>query len=104
MRPYKMAYIRELLKQVPHFFVSYLAGLQVEMTNPKCLTQAIPEIAELNERLKYLEEEVSMHEILSQKSKIEKIFNKLKNIKQIKIDCEKKTSRPPAKKKPVLKF
>lgn len=93
MRSYKMAYIREFQKQVPHIFISYLAGLQTEMPDAHCLNNAIPEIAAFNQRLKYLEEEITIHELLSQKKKIDKIFNRLKNLKAIAADCVKKNQK-----------
>lgn len=93
MRSYKMAYIREFQKQVPHLFINYLAGIQTEMPNAHCLTKAIPEIASFNERLKYLEGEISIHDLLSQKKKIEAIFTKLLRLKKIKEDCEKKIEK-----------
>jgi hypothetical protein len=99
MRPYKMSYIREFQKQIPHFFISYLAGLQAEMPDAFCLTNAIPEIAAFNERLKYLEEEISIHEILSQKNKIESIFTKLLNLKAITANCKKMKLKNAPKKK-----
>jgi hypothetical protein len=104
MRSYKMAYIREFQKQVPHFLISYLAGVQAEMPDAHCLTNAIPEIAAFNERLKYLEEEITIHEILSQKSKINAIFTKLLNIKAISENCQRKSlkSKRGAKKKPSV--
>lgn len=89
MRSYKMAFIREFQKQVPHFFISYLAGLQEEMPDAQCLTKAIPEITAFNQRLKYLEEEITVHDLLSQKKQIDRIFTKLKNIKTIASNCEK---------------
>lgn len=104
MRSYKMAYIKEFQKQVPHIFINYLAGIQADMPNPHCLERAIPEIAVLNERLKYLEDEIPIHEVLGQKKKLENIFNKLINIKSIKIDCEKNPLGTGAKKKAVIKF
>jgi hypothetical protein len=103
LRPYKMAYIREFQKQVPHFFVSYLAGVQAEMPVAKCLENAIPEITKMNERLKYLEEEISMHKILSDKNKIEIIFKKLLKIKDITENCGKPSKSSP-KKKTIPKF
>lgn len=98
MRSYKMAFIREFQKQVPHFFVSYLAGLQEEMPDAHCLTNAIPEITAFNQRLKYLEEEITVHDLLSQKKKIDKIFTKLKNIKSIASSCEKAAKKRQKKK------
>ncbi len=88
MRPFKMAYINEFQKQVPRFFIQYISGLQSEMATPHCLAQAVPEIAEFNERLKYLEEEMSTHEVLKDKKRIERIFIKLQNLNAIKDHCE----------------
>jgi hypothetical protein len=74
------------------------------MPDAHCLTNAIPEIAAFNERLKYLEEEITIHEILSQKSKINAIFTKLLNIKAISENCQRKSlkSKRGAKKKPSV--
>lgn len=88
MRPFKMGYINEFQKQVPKFFIQYIAGLQSEMSTPDCLGKAIPEINAFNERLKYLEEEMSTHEVIRDKNRIETIFTKLQNIKAIKAKCE----------------
>ena len=88
MRPFKMGYINEFQKQVPRLFIQYIAGLQSDLATPDCLKKAIPEIAFFNERLKYLEEEMSIHEVINDKSKIEKIFSKLLNYKTIKENCE----------------
>jgi hypothetical protein len=88
MRPFKMGHINEFLKQVPRLFIQYISGLQSELATPDCLVKAIPEIAIFNERLKYLEEEMSIHDVIKDKSKIEKIFTKLQNIKAIKEKCE----------------
>lgn len=99
MRSYKMAYIREFQKKVPHLFISYLAGIQEEMPDAHCLTDAIPEITAFNQRLKYLEEEISTHQLLSQKKNIESIFSKLKNIKTIKANCGKAGKKTDKKEK-----
>lgn len=88
MRPFKMGYINEFQKQVPHLFIQFISSLQAEMATPDCLERAIPELKVFNERLKYLEEEMSAHEMIKDKSKIEKIFTKLENIKSIKNHCE----------------
>ena len=103
MRSYKMAYIREFQKQVPHIFITYLAGIQLEMPDAHCLEKAIPEISTFNERLKYLEEEITIHEIL-QKKQIDAIFNKLKKLQTIKANCGKNPLRTRPEKKPILKF
>ncbi|MGZ3790433.1 MAG: hypothetical protein ACXVLQ_18010 [Bacteriovorax sp.] len=89
MRPFKMGYINEFQKQVPRLFIQYIAALQSEMATPDCLTKAIPELGIFNERLKYLEEEMSTHEMIKDKARIEKIFSKLEHLKSIKAECEK---------------
>lgn len=87
MRPFKMGYINEFQKQVPRLFIQYISALQSEMATPDCLEKAIPELKQFNERLKYLEEEMSAHEMIKDKTKIEKIFKKLENIKSIQSGC-----------------
>ena len=87
MRPFKMGYINEFQKQVPRLFIQYISGLQAEMATSDCLVKAIPEITFFNERLKYLEEEMNMHEVIRDKNKIDMIFTKLQNITSIKENC-----------------
>ncbi len=89
MRSFKMAYINEFQKQVPRLFVQYVSGLQAEMPTADCLSKAIPELNFFNERLKYLEEEMSIHEVMKDKKKIEKVFIKLENVDKIRSACEK---------------
>lgn len=97
MRPFKMGYINEFQKQVPRIFIQYLSGLQSELATADCLEKAIPELAGFNEKIKYLEEELSTHQLLTQKSKLDSIFNKLRNFDDIKKKCkalaEKKLKR-----------
>ena len=57
MRPFKMGYINEFQKQVPRIFIQYISGLQSELATPDCLGKAVPELADLSEKIKYLEEE-----------------------------------------------
>jgi hypothetical protein len=89
MRPFKMGYINEFQKQVPRLFVQFISSLQAEMPTAHCLDKTIPELKVMNEKLKYLEEEMSSHDLLKDKKKIEMVFSKLENIAAIKIGCEK---------------
>ena len=57
------------------------------MPDAHCLNKAIPEIGAFNERLKYLEEEITIHQILSKKTSIDSIFTKLLDIDKIKRNC-----------------
>lgn len=106
MRPFKMGYINEFQKQVPRMFIQYLAGLQSELATPYCLEDAIPELKGFNEKIKYLEEELSTHQLITQKNKIEAIFTKLKKFHEIKRKCalEKKRSDDALKKKQNTKL
>lgn len=89
MRPFKMGYINEFQKQVPRIFIQFISSLQAEMPTSDCLVKHIPELSIFFLRLKYLEEEMSSHEMIKDKSRIERIFSKLKNLKTIKADCKK---------------
>jgi hypothetical protein len=86
MRPFKMGYINEFQKQVPRMFFSYLSGLQSEMATPHCLEKNIPELVGFAEKIKYLEEEISMDRIINDKQ-ITTIFKKLEGISEIKARC-----------------
>ena len=101
----KKSSINEFQKQVTRFFTHFLASIQSEMATPDCLEKAIPETKILFDRLKYLEEEMSFHELLKDKSKIESIFKKLEFLPSIKRECvrsvenaEKKLGRKMKKK------
>jgi hypothetical protein len=101
MRSFKMGYINEFQKQVPRIFIQFISGLQSELATPKCLEEAIPELEGFNEKLKYLEEELTTHQLITQKSKLDAIFIKLKNFRAIKKKCalEKKNLDARLKKK-----
>ena len=90
MRPFKMGYINEFQKQVPRIFIQYLGGLQSELATPDCLEKNITELVGFNEKIKYLEEELPAHQLITQKEKIESIFNKLKNYPAFKKKCAAK--------------
>lgn len=87
MRPFKMGYINEFQKQVPRMFIQYLSGLQSELATPDCLEKAVPELKGFNEKIKYLEEELSAHQLITQKNKIDNIFTKLRQFHSIKKEC-----------------
>lgn len=101
MRSFKMGYINEFQKQVPRIFIQFIAGLQSELGTPSCLEDAIPELEGFNEKIKYLEEELPTHQLITQKNKIDSIFSKLKNFSAIKKKCalEKKKLDARLKKK-----
>jgi hypothetical protein len=92
MRPYKMGYIYEFQKQVPHLLFSYISGIEAETPEPNCFRTAISELGYFSDKIKYLEDEIEMHKILSDKPKLHAIFKKLKDFKKIKKACDKKYS------------
>lgn len=87
MKPFKMGYIDEFQKQVPRMFINYLSGLQSELATPYCLEQNIVELKGFNESIKYLEENLTTHQLITQKDKIDSIFKKLKGFSQLKSKC-----------------
>ena len=87
MRSFKMAYINEFQKQVPGIFIQFISSLQAEMPTPNCLSKAIPELTYFSERLKYLEEELPVQEIMKDQVKIESIFKKLEGLSKIRANC-----------------
>ncbi len=88
MRPFKMGYINEFQKQVPRMLINYLAGLQAELATPDCLEKNITELKGFNEKIKYLEENLTTHQLITQKDKLDSIFKKLKTFNEIKLKCE----------------
>jgi hypothetical protein len=90
LKSFKMNYINEFQKQVPRILIQFLSSLQAEMATPHCLEKAIPELKDFNDKLKYLEEDLSTHEVLKDKKKIESIFLKLQDLQKIKLACEEK--------------
>lgn len=97
MRPFKMGYINEFQKQVPRMLINYLSGLQAELATPDCLEKNISELKGFNEKIKYLEENLTTHQLITQKDKLDSIFKKLKGFYEIKLKCkaiaQKKESR-----------
>lgn len=98
MRPFKMGYINEFQKQVPRLFFSYLSGLQSEMATPHCLENHIKELRGFSEKIKYLEDELTTRQMLSQKTVIESIFKKLEKLPEIKRKCLEESKRVKKKK------
>jgi hypothetical protein len=93
MRPFKMGYINEFQKQVPRIFIQYIAGLQSELMGARCLEAAVPELMGFNEKIKYLEEEITTHQLISQKKSIDSIFHKLRDFDNIKKRCAEQAKR-----------
>jgi len=101
MRPFKMGYINEFQKQVPRIFIQYISSVQGEMPTSSCLEKYIPELKGFNEKIKHLEMELPTHQLIAQKNKIEQIFEKLTQIKQIKLKCQEEKLKKDKKRQKV---
>jgi hypothetical protein len=89
VRALQKSLLDALLLKVPSLFLNYLSSLQALSTNPHCLDVYIPEIKYFIYQFKYLENEISSKELLSDKQKIKNIFAKIKNLGAILKKCEK---------------
>lgn len=89
IRNFQLATIEEIKRLIPHIFFSYISDLQSRTATSDCLTKYIPELKYFQERFKYLESEVGGASLISEPSKIKKIFKSLKNLQEIKKKCSK---------------
>lgn len=88
MSGFKLSHIEEFQKEIPHLFMNYLSTIRLELNDPYCLNKLIPEIHYFEERMKYLEEEISIQQVFNDKKKIRKIFIRLYNFNELKKSCE----------------
>lgn len=86
---YKIERINDLLSRIAHIFFNHIGNLQAKAATHDCLKKHIPEIAHFEERFKYLEDEYSAKELLSQSDKFENIFKKLASLKSIYQICQR---------------
>lgn len=101
LKPFKLGYIYEFQKQVPRIFTQFISSLNAEMPDAHCLEKSIPEIKVFNEKLKYLETEITTKELVKNKKEIEAIFLKLRKFKSIKQKCQRQVD---AKLEKIKKF
>lgn len=87
LKLFKLGYINEFQKQVPRIFTQFVSGIQAEMPTPDCLEKYIPELKVFNEKMKYLEDESGTIKQIKNTKQIEKIFDRLKDIKELKQKC-----------------
>lgn len=100
---YKIERINNLLSRIAHIFFNYIGNLQALAPTHDCLRKYIPEIRHFEDRFKYLEEEYSAKELLSETKKFERIFNKLKSLKSIYQLCERDYKKREKAKEEALK-
>ncbi len=79
----------EYKKQLPQVFIKHLANLQSELENANCLERHIPEIKKINNKIKYLEEDLSVDTLTPFQKEISSIFKKLAKFNDIKNKCRK---------------
>lgn len=87
MKSFKISYINEFKKQVPNIFITYVSSINAQMPDAYCLERHIPEIKKFNEKVKYLEDELTINDLIKDKKQIKAIFNKLTSAKKIKEKC-----------------
>lgn len=79
--------IEELVTKAPNIFWEFIAGLQSLSPSADCLDSNIPELTKIKNQSLYLEEEMTMEKIFSNKKMVQSIFQKLSRVKSIFKDC-----------------
>lgn len=77
-----------LLNDSPHIFFRYIAELQSQTPFPHCLTSKIPDLKYFTEKLKYLEGDIPIEQIINDKRRFRSIFEKLKDYETIYKECQ----------------
>lgn len=93
VREYNQNALSQFTDSVAHIFIRYLAHLRIQTSYPKCFEENMPELLPLFEKIKYLEDEIDMKQILPDKSKIEKMFDKITNVETILKACNEKQDK-----------
>ncbi len=88
-----VAALEELENQMPHIFISYLASLQQLTATAHCLTGQMPELVEVQGRIKYLESEVDLKKLIRNDPLVKKIWEQLPNFKRMAKRCAKSLKR-----------
>ncbi len=77
------------IESAPHIMFNYLNEVQALMPYAYCLTNEVPEVQYFYDRYKYLEEDLNSPQLLKDKSKVNGIFKKIKNLDKIIKSCKK---------------
>lgn len=83
----------ELRRQMPQVFFTYVADLEVYAPSARCLEEQIPELANLREKYRYLESEISLEFMDNYKSEWRTIFNSLENWQSHFKKCQERINR-----------
>ena len=86
---HRHATLNEIRERAFSIFVSYLASLQAHTDDPHCLEKHLPEASYFLERYRYLEEDLEIDDLLADKNRLRKIFDRLQNFDQIVKACQK---------------
>ncbi|MCY4523330.1 MAG: hypothetical protein OXB84_01190 [Halobacteriovoraceae bacterium] len=84
-----------LIYQLPFLFVGYLVQLQALTPKAGCLAEKSTDVKYFLDRINYLQNELSVSELLEEKERIVRIFEKLKKFDEIVKSCEKEISKSP---------
>jgi len=87
---YQKASLQTLEDKVPGTLVTFLSQMGSLFPHFSCLPTFAPDIPYFLERIKYLEVDLSKSELLSDKTRLKRIFSKLENIESLIKKCEKK--------------
>jgi hypothetical protein len=79
-----------LVERAPHIFFQFLSIIQSQTRYAYCFNENIPELHRMLEKFRYLEEDMSPKQLISNKKEINAIFEKLKYLDAIYDKCEKK--------------
>jgi hypothetical protein len=85
--------VKELREKSIHIFINFLNGVQADSPRPNCIVDSIPELKEVYEQLRYLEEEMGTKKIIHGIKNKDGIFAKLAHIPKIIKKC-KQTKKP----------
>ncbi len=98
LSPIKKITLDSLVEGIPDLFYSYVNGVKAQGPTFDCLTNQIPELEILSTQVKYLEADLPLEKLYSDKKMINTIFNKLAKAPVYYRNCEKNLKKSKAKK------
>ena len=81
--------LKEIIQETPQIFLNFLGALQTEAPTPDCLNRHIEGLADLNEEVKWLEDEIDINKITGKKTRLMKIFAGIQRSDEIFAVCAK---------------
>lgn len=89
----------ELNNSIPEIFLNYMAQLQGLAPSADCLNRHIPGLKELNEQVKWLQDEEELTVLTAQKKRMAGIFKSIKGIDRVFEKCKLEINQSKAKSK-----